>query len=311
MNRKLTFGVLLTVSILVFSYGITTAAEPPQENQKLKSMISELEQKIEDADKRMIAHPSFLEELKELVGKYKAQLRDLFFRETFTDGNYTKSPKWTVKSGQFSVNKKGYLVNSVVPKTDPSQAEPSQEQKPSIEAEAVGILLDSIFGSPEKKEPAPPKPKSQPEPVQPASIYTQKKFPPAFEMTMRFKSSKIGAFDITLLGAPKLSPRYRLKIMANHSSQNPIEIVRETTGRAFTVGAADKFPKINDNKFHTLSWIRYSNGAMNVLIDNTIVLQTYEVYYRDDFTGFEITNNGGSHSWDSVLIYKSLQPKVN
>ncbi len=155
------------------------------------------------------------------------------------------------------------------------------------------------------------KPEKVPETIQPAYIFTKKIFPPAFEMNMKFKSSQTGEMDIVFLGSKNLIPRYHLKIQANHSEDDPIEIVRESNSRKFVVGASTKFPVINDGKFHTLTWIRLTNGAMNVLIDGDVVLQTYEAYYRDNFTGFGVTNNGGSYQWDSFEIFKALKPQTN
>jgi len=295
---------ILSGSCLILNPAFVLAQQ--DQDQKLKSLISELEAKIKDADKRMIAHPSFLEELRGLVEKYKSQIRVLFFKDSFKDGNYDKKPTWTVKSGDFSVNNAGHLSSFVAFGAHEAQTADQPGQNKSVEAEAVGLLIDSILGSSKKKETV-QEPAPTPEPVQPASIYTKKTFPPAFEMNVKFKSSPKGEFDITLLGTNKLLPRYRLKIKADHSNEEPIEIIRESGTRSFTVGASDKFPVINDGKFHTLSWIRLTNGAMNVLIDGVRVLQTYEVFYRDDFTGFEVTNNGGSYKWDSFTIYKALK----
>ena len=160
-----------------------------------------------------------------------------------------------------------------------------------------------------KKQPTPKTSQTVSEPVRPAAISTQKTFPAAFGMNLKFKSSPEGEFDHILLGTTALSPRYRLKVKADHSNKDPIEIVRESGNRSFTVGASDTFPALNDGKFHSLSWIRLTNGAMTVLIDDVLVMQTYEVYYRDNFTGVDITNNGGSHTWDSIEIFKALPPK--
>jgi len=76
------------------------------------------------------------------------------------------------------------------------------------------------------------------------------------------------------------------------------------------VGAAEKFPVINDCKLHTLTWLRHQDGEMLVLIDDTIVLKTYEVNYRGNFSGFGITNNGGAYEWESVKIFKALKPQI-
>jgi len=49
--------------------------EPPNPDRKaLEELLSELEQKIEDGDKRMIAHPTFLDELRDLLKRYKKRI---------------------------------------------------------------------------------------------------------------------------------------------------------------------------------------------------------------------------------------------
>ncbi len=307
--KGLMAGIVLNLCLVS---GLFSASVPPDDNQALKSMLSELEAKIDDADKRMIAHPNFIGDLRALVQKYKAQLRQLFFRDDFDDANFDKTPEWTVKSGQFSVNSDGQLYSFVAWQAGDEQTGETAQQNKSVEAEAVGIILDSIFGSAQKKKATTQTTRqTQAEPAQPAAIYTRTMFPAAFEMNMAFKSSPKGEFDITLLGTNKLSARYRLNVKADHSNENPIEIIRESGARSFTVGASETFPVINDGNVHTLSWIRYANGAMIVLIDDVKVMQTYEVYYRDDFTGVELTNNKGSHAWDSIEIFKALAPEAD
>lgn len=49
--------------------------EPPNpDRQALEDLLTELEQKIEDGDKRMIAHPTFLDELRDLLKRYKERI---------------------------------------------------------------------------------------------------------------------------------------------------------------------------------------------------------------------------------------------
>jgi hypothetical protein len=49
--------------------------EPPNpDRQALEELLTELEQKIEDGDKRMIAHPTFLDELRDLLKRYKNRI---------------------------------------------------------------------------------------------------------------------------------------------------------------------------------------------------------------------------------------------
>lgn len=310
MKYKMVCTIAMAIIGILFLFCPVSTASGTNDNALIKAMIKELEQKIENADKRTVAHPNFLNELRELAKKYKSQLRVVFFRDGFEDGEYARQPKWTVKSGDFSVNTAKSLA-SFVPVDSyetPSEKKSTQEQT-TIEEEAVGLILDSIFGSPKDNEPAPDtseEPVKKSISVQSASIYTQKVFPPAFEFSMKFKSSSAGEMDIALLGTDKLIPRYRLKIKAAHSQDDPMEMLRETGSRTFIVGASEKYPVINDGKFHTLTWIRHTNGSVTVSIDKQIVLQTYEAFFRDNFSGFQITNSGGSFEWDLFEIYKPL-----
>jgi hypothetical protein len=51
------------------------AGEPPSPDRRaLEELLRELEKKIEDGDKRMVAHPRFLEELRDLVKSYKERI---------------------------------------------------------------------------------------------------------------------------------------------------------------------------------------------------------------------------------------------
>ncbi|MDJ0623199.1 MAG: hypothetical protein QNJ17_09545 [Desulfocapsaceae bacterium] len=296
-----------TLILMIIFFGFSPAfAKSAGNNDKLEEMIVELEEKIDQADRKMIAHPTFLEELRQLTGKYRAQLRELFFRDGFEDGDFTQNPVWVVKSGEFRVNESNRLTSAVQTNTfgSPSQNQSSPER--SLETEAVGILLDSIFGPQKSQAPTQEQSAEKQPAAQPASIYTRKMFPPAYELKMNFRAPQSGIMELILLGTEELMPRYRLKIRTDHSDNYPMEVVRERSGRSFIVGASEKFPVIDDGQPHSLTWVRHTNGAMNVIIDNEVVLETYEVYYRDDFKGLEVVNNGGIFEWDSFEIYKPL-----
>ncbi|MBW2205640.1 MAG: hypothetical protein JRG79_01940, partial [Deltaproteobacteria bacterium] len=87
-------------------------SEPYQET--LQSLLDDLQRTINDADKRMVAHPRFLDELRALVAQYKAKLRPIYLYEDFSDGNYSANPRWIVKSGQFRLVPGGRLWSRVL-----------------------------------------------------------------------------------------------------------------------------------------------------------------------------------------------------
>ncbi len=117
--------------------------------------------------------------------------------------------------------------------------------------------------------------------------------------------------EIVLLGSRKLIPRYRLSYQKNGSQDRPIEIIRENNGRKFTIEAATKYPQIDDGQLHKIKWVRYINGTMHVLVDNDIVLETHEVYFKNKFTGIEIANRGGAYQWASIEIFKASEQMLN
>ncbi len=297
---------LLTVPVIIFlTVTAPIVASEPSNNKELKAIISELENKISDENERLLAHTKFLDELRALVGKYKSRLKELFLYDNFKDGNYTKNPVWIVKSGNFFINEAGQLSNSVIARVVEPGAE--SEKDKSLEQEAIGLVLEGIFGSKKEAEPE-RKSESPSQTIQPAIIYSKTGISPDFEIDIEFISkSEMGEMEIVLLGSGNLTPHYRLNYKKNGSRNRPMEIIREDMGRKFIIGAATKYPHIDDGNLHKIKWVRYKNGAMNVLIDNDIVLETHEVYFKNEFTGIEIENKGGTYQWASIEIYKASE----
>lgn len=85
----------LLLSFYLFFLGVISspvaAAEASDKNRRaLDGLLDELEKKIEDADKRMVAHPKFLDEIQTLADKYKGRLRAAYLSDDFSDGGYNR-----------------------------------------------------------------------------------------------------------------------------------------------------------------------------------------------------------------------------
>jgi hypothetical protein len=277
-----------------FSVAQTSPGDDPN-RRNLKSLLEELQQAIEEADKRMVAHPRFLEELQALVDRYQAKLREVYFYEDFADGDYTQSPTWTVKSGKFRVVPAGRLWSRVWVE-QPPEASVSDEEEP------LGLLLKEILRSTEKKE----RDKREVPKKEKAVIRSLARIDPAFEVDFSFVSeSTWGSMEIVLLGGDPPVARYRLLYHAAPSKERPIEIIRVRGSREYVIESATQYPELDDGVLHRIRWIRDDEGKMRVLVDDKKILSTVEVFYRDDFAGLELVNHGGTYELGPIKILQA------
>jgi len=271
-----------------------TSQDPNRE--ALKSLLHDLQKSIDDADRRMVAHPRFIEELQALVDRYKAGLREVFLDEDFADGNYTKDPEWVVKAGRFKITP-SHTLWSRVRADRPYQAAPSREDE-----EPLSIILKEIARSRHKKKHDRRTSRVEEE----ASIRTLVRIGPAFEVDFSFASeSEWGSMEVVLLGGSPAVPRYRLIYQAAPSRARPIEIVRDRGSRRYIIESAIQYPALDDGTPHRVQWIRDAEGKMRVIVDGAEVLSTVELFYRGDFAGLMLVNRGGTYELESIKVLQA------
>jgi len=293
---RLILSILICVSICVIFSIPSHSADKDPNRKALVNLLDELERKINDADKRMVAHPNFLKDLQVLIKKYRSTLRNIFLKENFSDGDYTKEPKWEVVSGQFKITPSKRLWNTVIEERPVEK--PAAKKKPDL----FGILLQEVLKpTSDKEEEAAPTPE-----IKAASIRTKVKIGPAFEVDISMVSeSQRGSMEIVLLGGEKRIPLYRMVYNASPSSERPIQIFRERNSRSYLIDEAVKYPSLDDGVLHRLQWIRDTQGNMKVLVDGKEVLSTVEVFYKKNFSGLAIINSGGTYEWGPINIFEA------
>lgn len=285
--------VLICLCACIIFPVIALSSDEGTDRKAINNLLNELENKIENADKRMIAHPNFLKELRALVEKYRSKLSKIFFSEDFSDGNYTQDPKWYVISGQFRITSSQRL-ESYVTAERPVERAPESERK-----DLFGSILGEVLKSKNRSE---ERPAPAPEPKE-ASIRTFAKIGPAFEVDLYVVSeSKWGSMEVVLIGGKEGTPFYRMVYHASPSTERPIEIVRERDSRSYLIEAATKYPVLDDGTPHRVQWIRDIQGTMKVLIDGKEVLSTVELFYNEGFSGISLINRGGTYSWGPIKI---------
>ena len=292
--------------ILLFSFAFPASvpAQSPEDPNKeaLESMINELQQTIDDADKRMVAHPRFLDELREMVERYKAKLRNIYLFEDFADGDIIDDPKWSVVSGKFRITADSRLASQVfVDASFQGSASSSEETNP------FAIILGEIARAQDKKKAK----KQGASTDESAVIQTLVPIGPAFEVDLTFTSdSSRGAMQIVLLGGTPAGAYYRLVYHASPSPDRPIKIIRQRGSQQFTIETATQYPNLDDGAPHQLQWIRDSAGNMRVLIDGSEVLNTVELYYKEEFSGLALVNGGGTYEWGPIQVLQAPTAKI-
>jgi hypothetical protein len=270
------------------------------DRQAFTDLLNDLDQKIKDADSRMIAHPKFLDELRALVKQYRSKLRVVFLSDDFSDGDYGSNPLWTVDSGTFQVTNGRRLMSEVAAER-PSATRPAQEKMSPL----TGVLRDIL------KAPAEEEQTETATTPREARIHTMATIGPGFEVDLGLVSRSTGGrMEIVLLGGDQTTPYYRMIYRASPSAERPIEVVRERDGKSYTVDIANQYPVLDDGAPHRIQWIRDSQGRMRIVVDGKEVLSTYEFFYRGNFTGLALVNRGGTYEWGPVMVYQAQETKV-
>ena len=290
---------------LIFVIGVFPIFSHPAnaadaDRNALTDLLTELEQEIEKADERMVAHPKFLDELRALVQKYRGKLREVFLSEDFSDGDYKRNPTWVVDSGIFTISISRRLLSEIVAERPTTTSSSKEESSP-----LSGILKDIIRSTVEEDEGEAPTPAAGEAP-----IHTLARIGPAFEvdLTMVSKSSW-GSMEVILLGGDPPAPQYRMVYQPAPSADRPIQIVRERGTRSYLIEEATQYPSLDDGSPHRLLWTRDSQGNMRVLVDGKVVLSTVEVFYRNAFAGLALVNRGGTYEWGPIRIFGAKEEK--
>ncbi len=287
---------LIMAAAGIFGPAAIHAADP--DCQDLKQLLNELSLEVDDADKRMVAHPNFIKELRKLIDKYSAKLRETFINETFSDGEFYQNPEWQVTQGAFSITENQRLYSRAESYYEEGQQEPERKK------ETFEIIIGEILkprGDDQGKTQS-----GQKRVEEVASIRTRAAISMDYEVDLTVVSaSTLGSMEIVLMSGNNLTPLYRLRYHPSPSQDRPVEIIRERNGRQYMIDSATQYPNLDDGRIHRIQWTRDAEGNMKVLIDGQVVISTVELYYRDKFSGIELLNRGGTYEWGPIRVMQA------
>ncbi|SMF18622.1 Peptidoglycan-binding (PGRP) domain of peptidoglycan hydrolases-containing protein [Tistlia consotensis] len=205
----------------------------------------------------------------------------------FSDGDYTRNPRWQVVAGSWRVTDGGSLTSDV------SAGTSAAPQK--LGPELLKDLLGNALGVPSPQQTA-----------NLAAIYTPARLSNAFHLVLRVSSAGSPA---TLNAGPYQGSNvgYGYRLEADVGQSQPLHLLAITQNGTTVIGTSDANVRFDDGAKHTLDWRRDANGLNTVELDGRVVLQVLDRTFQDPFDGVSLVNAGGTWSIDEVRA-ESLTP---
>lgn len=248
-------------------------------DQKLNSLVTDLNALIKKAETANAADPNFIADLKKLAAKYpltgaKASTAgQVFLSDNFSDGNYTANPVWKVSAGSWKVDTKGASIGLS------SHIGASTNNKVS-----GNDVLKAILGVQEQQAPQ----------TTFASIYTAAPIANAFKMTLKMTSAtKNGPLNIGPYQGASASSGYRL---VYHPDKDTGLVLQRIVGNQVTqVGSFNDPLNLEDGKVHEIVWSREATGKMRVYVDGQQLIIATDTAITGNLDGWLNVNQGGAY----------------
>ncbi len=259
--------------------GATQAQSSQTSDQKLNSLVTDLNALIKKAETANAADPNFIADLKKLAAKYPVTAAkpstagQVFLSDNFADGNYTANPVWKVSAGSWKVDTKGATVglNSTIGQSTSNKVTGND-------------VLKAILGVQEQQAPQ----------TTYASIYTAAPISNTFKVTVKLTSfNKNGPINIGPYQGASASSGYQL---VYHPGKDTGLVLQRTVGNKLTqVGAYNDPINLEDGKVHEIQWSRESTGKMRVYLDGQQVIIATDTQITGNFDGWLNINQGGAY----------------
>jgi peptidoglycan hydrolase-like protein with peptidoglycan-binding domain len=203
--------------------------------------------------------------------------------DSFTDGDYTQNPAWTVRSGQWQVTG-GIMRSHVAVAAAPAQSgDIGQAMLREFLARALGAAAPGASFSPT------------------AMVSTAGPVDNAFHVQMRLSARG----DSHAMFGPyqsSITDGYRIAYAGNVNGRPGLQILAIAGDQVRVVATAGNVPRLDDGNAHVIDWRRQRSGQMAVAVDGRTVLSVRDNGLPGMFSGFTITNAGGDLGVHDVLV---------
>jgi hypothetical protein len=259
--------------------GATQSQANQTSDQKLNSLMTDLNALIKKAESANAADPTFIADLKKLAAKYPvtgsaaSTAGQVFLSDNFADGNYTTNPTWKVSAGTWQVDTKGQSIglSSII----------GQSASNKVSGNDV---LKAILGVQQQQAPQSTY----------ASIYTVAPMSNTFKMSMKLVSAnKKGPLNIGPYQGASASSGYRL--VYQPGNETGLLLQRIVGNQVTQVGSYNDPVNLEDGKVHELLWSREASGKMRVYVDGQQLIIATDTQIQGNLDGWLNVNQGGAY----------------
>lgn len=297
MRRTLKAGA--AAAALLILLGTPAAAQTGDD--KLKSLLEELDSLIDKGEAQNLADPWFLQDLRGLSARYGETWPVVLMDHQFdSKGSLPKAP-WEVRQGEMKMDWSRGLRSRVEAKT---------EAKPKSDEERVGELVGSLLGRALGGKDSQQGGTTAPDPTTPALAVAEIPVTNAFrlqaEITRRALAGDAeGGLELGVAQASSAGYRLVLVPQGETGTETGATVTLyavSSRGTQRVVHSADYAGPLTDDQPLQVTLARRANGLMSAALGETELFSVTDNSFSDAFSGVTIANRGGDYAVKRVTL---------
>lgn len=269
---------------------LTAPLAAQSDEDKLKSLLQELDSLIDKGESQNLADPWFLQDLRALSERYGETWPVVLLDHRFDSRSTLPKAPWQVHQGDMKMDWSRGLRSRVEAKAVEAKAKSDDE----LAREMIGSILGKALGGKDSQ------PATTPDPTEPALAEAEIAVSNAFQMRAEITARAMpgadeGAFELGVYQTGGAG--YRLILQPKAEAGAVITLVAVSArGSRRVIDSADYEEVTADDAPLTLTLARRPNGLMSAALDETELFSASDKSFNDPFQGALIANRGGDYA---------------
>jgi hypothetical protein len=260
-------------------------------------MIERLNSLIDEAERARAADPQFLRDLRDAIADYdqpsfsggsSTASSSSSLQDDFRDGDFTRDPRWTVVSGEFTVDR-NLGLRSVV-----ADAAQNTGDRKSGDRDLASVLLETLLKDSSKNNESGGS-------AEAAVIFTNQSVSNAFSLSFELVSrERSGRFAVALFQGEARDFGYRLAYLPG--ARPSLELLRFSRRGEAVIESLRETLNLEDGFRHRIELERTTGRRMTATVDGRTVIDVADGSFSDGFDGVEILNEGGDYAIREIAL---------